>query len=87
MSIALFALGINFLVRFIENGKRKQLIYASIIWALSIMWMPHALFFVFSALGVFLFFDWFNRKDIWFAIRTFLISSSLILILNANWII
>lgn len=64
MSIALFALGIGFFIQYIETRETKRLIFASIIWALSVMWMPHAIFFVFAAIGIFLLFDWLVRKEV-----------------------
>ncbi len=59
----------------------------SLFGSLSIMWMIHSVYFIIWSLIIFLWVSYFNIKNLKFIIKTFLISLSIILLLNINLII
>jgi hypothetical protein len=76
-----------YFLEYLEEKNIKKIISASLLAGLAISFFPHSVFFVGLSISAILFFEYLKNRDWRFFLKTLGIIFSIIILINANWMI
>lgn len=75
-----------YLLEYLEEGGRVKILAAAFFGALAVSILTHSIFFIATVSFLLLFFDYWERRDWKFSLKTISIIFGIIIVLNANWL-